>query len=166
MVGIVRIYYIAKVQDQKDFTCEFLSSQVSHSQELPRISRPNGLSCAFSDIQVEILIWSLIEPCVGIVCACLSTLRPMFRAMRGGSQYLKSSGSQAEDTAGSMLRSLRRKGSAGNRRSSASFGAVNEQRAMAGFGDWPRASDGSDSMELRSIGFPSTHHTGRGGGIV
>jgi hypothetical protein len=65
-----------------------------------------------------------------------------------------------------MLRSLRRKGSAGDRASSASFGAVNEQRAMVGFGDWPPASDRADSMELRSIGFPSIYHTGRGGGIV
>jgi hypothetical protein len=90
----------------------------------------------------------------------------MFRAMRGGSQSLKSGGSQADDTAGSMLRSLRQKGFPADRGSSASFGAVNEQRGMTGFGDWPRASDGSDSMEMRSIGFPSIRHTGRVGGIV
>ena len=39
----------------------------------------------FLDIEVNTLIWSVVEPCVGISCACLSTLRPIFRVIHNGS---------------------------------------------------------------------------------
>lgn len=56
----------------------------SRRELVPQLQSTN-LSCS-QDIEVDPLNWSIIEPCVGIICACLSTLRPLFRFLfRSGS---------------------------------------------------------------------------------
>lgn len=87
IASIIRIQYLVRVEESIDFTCKFylqnLQNQILLKYRL--------------DTEVESLIWSVIEPCTGIVCACLSTLRPLFRTVFGGGYLSRGSGASRND---------------------------------------------------------------------
>jgi hypothetical protein len=111
----------------------------------------NSLSTDLPDTLNETLIWSTTEPCTGIVCACLPTLRPVIRVILGGSQRLKSTGSKVGSTSRSLLRNLRQKLQSTNSEVCEKGPTANGQHAVTRLSDWSIIFKGSSSSELRSV---------------
>ena len=123
------------------------------------LSRGTTSFVDFTYIEVDSLNWSLIEPCVGIVCACLPTLRPLFRkipflglrsAQAKGSENSGQSGNSG-GTGGSrsFVRSLKEKVGLGAKSQGLSSGEsanTDVERAWAGY--QPR--DGLQRLDSRS----------------
>lgn len=94
IASIIRIQYVARSQQSIDFTCKF--SNLPYLKSLYRVLQIFFCwNTETKDIEVESLIWSVIEPCTGIVCACLSTLRPLFRAVFGSGFLSRRSGASS-----------------------------------------------------------------------
>ena len=82
--GALRVYYFVTVQldPNLDFTCTYIAI-AKHTS----IREAHTFSL---DDTYNVFIWTSIEPCVGIVCACLPTLGPLFTAGHGAESMLGS----------------------------------------------------------------------------
>ena len=69
VISFVRIYSLKPVRGETaDPTCEFIFDLSN-----PSPTKPNP-----ADDDVDGLIWTVAEPAVGLICACLPVLRPLF----------------------------------------------------------------------------------------
>ena len=68
-----RIYYFhtTHTSASEDFTCMFSS--------LCTVLETVKMLISFLDDTYNIFIWTVIEPCMGIICACLPILGPVFQ---------------------------------------------------------------------------------------
>ena len=142
IASIIRIQYIARTSEGKDITCEFYL-QNSKAQSVLRC-RP--------DIEVESVVWSVIEPCVGIVCGCLSTLRPLFRTIFGGGWLSERSGTSWKQLLWTRVRSSNQKiGSIGRARSGAKW-PYHKQRVPTRGNDSTAVFNEQSTLEMAPIG--------------
>lgn len=81
----MRIYFLQKVTSAVDLTCKFSSCLF-----FP-INKCCILSCSALGVQVNTLIWTVIEVDIGIVCACFPTLKPLWSRERPEASFKGSS---------------------------------------------------------------------------
>ncbi|KAF2013081.1 hypothetical protein BU24DRAFT_264076 [Aaosphaeria arxii CBS 175.79] len=73
LASIIRITVLGQVVSSVDFTCKdfpaFLSILLMHDKVLTQVN---------VDVMVNALVWSLVEVNIGIICACIPTIKPLF----------------------------------------------------------------------------------------
>ena len=95
----------------------------------------------------------MVEPCLGISCACLSTLRPFYRVLHDSIQRLRSSGRKLLTTQRPVFHSVTQKVSiSGIGRSTQKWGG-HSQKEPSGLDDAVVAVKGSSLIEMRSMGY-------------
>ena len=99
------------------------------------------------------LQWSIIEPCMGISCACLSTLRPLYRVLHDSIQRLRASSSKLLTTQRSIFHSATQKVSISGIGKSIKHWGVRSQKEPPGTDDAAVAVKGSSRIEMRSMGY-------------
>lgn len=121
----IRISYLTTIEEQADFT---------YVGGLP-------------------LLWSIIEPCMGISCACLSTLRPFYRVLHHSIQRLRASAPKLLATRRPIFHSATQKVSiSGIGKFTKNWGG-HSQKEPPGIDDVAVAVKGSSRIEMRSMGY-------------
>lgn len=108
----------------------------------------------YLDVEVDTDV-SVVEPCVGIVCACLPALRPMFHFLRGGRQCSKSSGAKGDTTSRNLLPSLWQKWSPTHSEDAKSCRSGHHHHAPTGNDDRVEAVKELSNIEMHSMDYCS-----------
>ena len=94
----------------------------------------------------------MVEPCLGIICACLSTLRPFYRVLHDSIQRLRASGSKLLTTQRPIFHSATQKASITGIGKYIKRWGGHSQKEPPGI-DAAVAVKGSSRIEMRSMGY-------------
>ena len=95
----------------------------------------------------------MVEPCLGISCACLSTLRPFYRVLHDNIQRLRSSGCKLLTTQRPIFHSATQEVSISIFGKSTKNWGGRSQKEPPGIDDAAVAMKGSSRIEMRSMGY-------------
>ena len=95
----------------------------------------------------------MVEPCLGISCACLSTLRPFYRILHDSIQRLRASGSKPFETQRPVYHGVTQKALISGLGKPTKHWGGNGQKKPPGTDDTVMAVKGSSRIEMRSLGY-------------